>query len=112
MGTPPPTTGHRNLPNLIYDGIAGLLGSPYTEPVAAQVMAAIGGVLLIPGLWTPVVGVVVSISELWIAFSHGDHWRNAIIFASLGAVLAMLGPGVRSIDALLFGRKRFKIRER
>jgi len=69
---------------LIHDGIVGLLESPSTEPVAARVIAATGGVLLIAGLWTPVAGAVVSISELRIAFARGDHWRNAIIFASRG----------------------------
>lgn len=34
------------------------------------------------------------------------------MLASLGAALAMLGPGVRSVDARLFGRKRSDIPDR
>jgi putative oxidoreductase len=32
--------------------------------------------------------------------------------ATLGATLAMIGPGAWSIDAHLFGRKHFEIRQR
>jgi putative oxidoreductase len=97
---------------LIHNGITGLTGPPRSEPVTAQVIAAIGGIFLIAGLWTPVAGAVVTISELWIAFSRGDHLPNAVILAAIGAAVAMLGPGARSIDALLFGRKRLNVRER
>jgi putative oxidoreductase len=38
--------------------------------------------------------------------------RSCVMLAAVGAALAMLGPGVRSIDARLFGRKRIDIRER
>jgi hypothetical protein len=38
--------------------------------------------------------------------------RGAILLAVVGAALAMLGPGVTSIDARLFGRKRIDIPER
>jgi hypothetical protein len=30
---------------------------------------------------------------------------------ALGAALSVLGPGIRSIDALRYGRKRFDIRD-
>jgi hypothetical protein len=50
--------------------------------------------------------------ELWAAFSKIDSLRSSVVSAAIGAALAMLGPGVRSIDARLFGRKRIDIRER
>jgi putative oxidoreductase len=62
--------------------------------------------LLIAGLWTPVAGVLVLTSELWTAFSEpGDHWIQ-ILLGALGTGLALLGPGVWSLDARLFGWKR------
>jgi len=49
---------------------------------------------------------------LWIAFSRaGDPWIP-IMLATLGATLAMVGPGAWSIDARLFGRKHIDIPER
>ena len=57
------------------------------------------------------VGALIALDELWIAFSlyssHPDgHW-NHVFLAVLTAGVAMLGPGAWSIDARLFGRKRF-----
>jgi len=64
------------------------------------------GVLLCAGLWTPVAGGALSIVALWSVFTGtGDPWAQ-ILLASVGAALAMLGPGAWSIDARLFGRKR------
>jgi uncharacterized membrane protein YphA (DoxX/SURF4 family) len=64
---------------------------------------------LLAGLWTPIAGTLIAFTELWIAFSqHGDVWIP-ILFAALAAGLALLGPGAWSIDARLFGRKRFSI---
>jgi uncharacterized membrane protein YphA (DoxX/SURF4 family) len=75
-----------------------------------HVIASGAGLLLIFGLWTSVAGVVLAISELWIAFSHShDPWLS-VMLASLGVALALLGPGAWSIDARRFGWKRIEIR--
>jgi putative oxidoreductase len=75
------------------------------------VLEGAAGVLLCAGLWTPIGGIVLSVLAVWSAFSgNGDLWAH-ILLATMGAALAMLGPGAWSIDARLFGRKRL-IRER
>ena len=56
-------------------------------------------------------GALIALDELWIAFSlysgsPGGH-LNHVFLAVLTAGVAMLGPGAWSIDARLFGRKRF-----
>jgi uncharacterized membrane protein YphA (DoxX/SURF4 family) len=83
------------------------------EPVniVRDLFEAIGGTLLVAGLWTPVTGTVVAINELWIAVSmrsspQDGQWIH-ILLAVFTAGVAMLGPGAWSIDARLFGRKRF-----
>jgi uncharacterized membrane protein YphA (DoxX/SURF4 family) len=70
------------------------------------------GLLLLLGLWTPMTGVLVVIVELWSIMSRTGELRNCATLATFGFALAMLGPGVRSVDARLFGRKRIDIRER
>ena len=99
---------------LLYFGIAGAAGSA-DQPldIASRIVAAGGGLLLFLGLWTPVAGIAVAIDELWIAFSPSvaqlsDRWMH-ILLAILVAAVAMLGPGAWSVDARLFGRKRFEI---
>lgn len=78
-----------------------------------DLFAALGGVFLLAGLWTPVVGALIAIDQAWIAFSvyatpRDGEWIH-ILLAVLTAAVAMLGPGAWSIDARRFGRQRFDI---
>jgi putative oxidoreductase len=95
-------------------GISGFLAT-VREPISIglDLVAATGGILLLTGLWTPVVGTLLAIDELWIAFSvyssqRGGRWIH-ILLAVVTAGVAMLGPGAWSVDARLFGRKRFEM---
>ena len=82
-------------------------------PFARDLIAALAGFFLIAGLWTPVMGILVAIGEIWIALSPYSSGREEvwvhILLAILSVSVAMLGPGAWSIDARLFGRKRFDI---
>jgi len=90
---------------LIYSGIAHLGNASHFSVILPHLIGAVGGLLLLVGLWTPVVGALVAVVELWIVFLHtGDPWIPGIS-AVLGAILAMIGPGAWSVDARLFGRK-------
>jgi putative oxidoreductase len=75
-------------------------------------IAAVAGMLLLVGLWTPVVAAVIAGSELWIVISAGGDPSMPVVLATLAATLAMTGPGAWSIDAHLFGRKHFEIPDR
>lgn len=98
---------------LICFGIAGLLGKPQDSGTIAQCLIAdIGGIFLLAGLWTPVMGTLVALDEGWIALSIYSHQEGAwshLFLAILAVSVAMLGPGAWSVDARLFGRKRFDI---
>jgi putative oxidoreductase len=76
--------------------------------IAPQIIAAAAGIFLALGLWTPVMGALVAITELWIAFARPDNPWIPILLATLGATLAMIGPGAWSVDARLFGRKHIE----
>jgi len=98
---------------LLYYGIAGFPNLSETTGFAQQVMASACGAFLFAGLWTPVTGALVALDEFWIAFSiysplAKDMWIH--VFLAIQALsVTMLGPGAWSIDARLFGRKRFDI---
>jgi hypothetical protein len=97
---------------LINDGITELLAMPQWPGIVLPFLEIAAGMLLVAGLWTPMTGALVVIVELWAIASRTGELRNCVVLATFGAALAMLGPGVRSIDARLFGRKRIDIRER
>lgn len=61
------------------------VGLACSQRVTEQVIAASGGIFLIAGLWTPLAGAVVGITELRIAFSCSDHLRSAALWGALGA---------------------------
>ena len=60
---------------------------------------------LLVGLWTPIMGTVIGVTEIWVALNHLSEPWIPIVMATLGATAAMIGPGAWSIDARLFGRK-------
>jgi uncharacterized membrane protein YphA (DoxX/SURF4 family) len=70
------------------------------------------GVLLIAGLWTPVVGTLVAILQIGYLFLLPDDPWIHILLATVGIALALLGPGGWSMDAWLFGWKRIDIPSR
>lgn len=93
-------------------GFAQVRETPLFISILPHVVAAMAGILLLIGLWTPLCGTLIAIIETWIAFSSGGAIGIPIMLAMLGATLAMIGPGAWSVDARLFGRKHFEIPER
>jgi putative oxidoreductase len=91
---------------VIAAGLARLGVAQPGEPAILQVAAIIAGALLLLGLWTPVSGCLVATFALWaLIVKCGDPWSN-ILLAAMGVALSMIGPGVWSLDARLFGWKR------
>jgi putative oxidoreductase len=94
---------------LIYDGVVALRTGPDLQTTILQSAAVGAGTLLILGLWTPISGALVVVVEVCFVLLGTGHARSNILMGILGAALAILGPGNRSIDALRYGRKRFDI---
>ena len=96
---------------MVVQGVLALLAGPLLGAVLFQMLSIGLGLLLLVGLWTPVVGALVAAEALWNVFSFGHPWRW-IMLATLGIALALIGPGAWSIDARLFGWRRLEIRDR
>lgn len=95
---------------LVHHAITGLSGA---SPPASLVLAAAGAaLLLLVGLWTPVAGALVAAAQIGLALSDPAHSWTHVHLATLGAALALLGPGGWSVDARLFGRKHIQIPQR
>lgn len=96
---------------MVVQAILVLLVGPPLGAVLFQMQSIVLGLLLFAGLWTPVVGALVAVEALWSVFSSGHPWLW-ILMATLGAALALIGPGAWSIDARIFGWRRLDIRGR
>ena len=93
---------------LVRIGIISFTSTSVSISTIPQIVGACGGMLLLVGLWTPVVGTLIALVELWIASTYaGDPWIP-VLLATLGGTAAMIGPGAWSLDARLFGRKRIE----
>jgi uncharacterized membrane protein YphA (DoxX/SURF4 family) len=98
--------------SLMYRGVIGLEGDRSSLLIVLSVLLIAGGFLLLIGLWTPIAGtLIVAIETLKIFLLPADTWIY-LLLGTLGAALALLGPGAWSIDARLFGWKRVDIRDR
>jgi uncharacterized membrane protein YphA (DoxX/SURF4 family) len=94
---------------LVVRASSTLLSDPPPLNVTVPAILLLGaGTLLIAGLWTPIAGVAVAFTEIWkMLMLHGDK-SGWLVLGSVGAALAMLGPGLWSIDARLYGWKRLE----
>jgi len=89
--------------------VVQLTDSPFSISMIPHIIGACAGMLFLVGLWTPFVGTLIAVAELWIAVSHiSDPWIS-IMLAMLGGTVAMLGPGAFSVDARLFGRRHLEV---
>jgi putative oxidoreductase len=77
--------------------------------LAVPLIAALGGLFLLAGLWTPFAGALVALMEVWMAFSSSTEWQAAALAAGIATAVMLLGPGSWSVDARIYGRKRISI---
>ena len=91
---------------LIVRASAALSSHPPINTGIACAFLVLSGLLLIPGLWTPMVGTLVVLIEVWQLLAlRTDVWI-LLLLGTIAGALAMLGPGLWSVDARLFGWKR------
>ena len=92
----------------IADGLRGVLGGRPVQLLIFDALAILAAAFLLAGLWTPIAGGLVGVLAVWRVFRHADP-TACILLATIGASLALLGPGAWSVDARLFGWKRIEI---
>ena len=93
---------------LICAAVGAVLHGPITAAIP-HVLAAIAGMFLLIGLWTPVVGTIVTVTELGMVFLVPHDLRLHALQAVFALGLAMIGPGVWSLDDRLYGWRRLEI---
>lgn len=86
-----------------------LMDSLFSISMIPHIIGACAGMLFLVGLWTPFVGTLIAVVELWVALTHLSDPRISIMLATLCGTSAMLGPGAFSVDAHLFGRRHLDV---
>jgi uncharacterized membrane protein YphA (DoxX/SURF4 family) len=93
---------------LVSSAGSALLSSPAIPMTLVSVLQAAAAILLIIGLFTPIVGTLVALIESCRLLIFPADRLVYLLVATFGAALAMLGPGLWSVDARLFGWKRIE----
>ncbi|MBV8050117.1 MAG: hypothetical protein JOZ80_02940 [Acidobacteriaceae bacterium] len=89
--------------------VVHLTDSPLSMSMIPQIIGACAAMLFLVGLWTPLIGALISVVAVSFKKKHlSDPWIS-IILATIGATSAMLGPGAYSVDARLFGRRHLDV---
>ena len=83
-----------------------LWSDPPLNLTIASVILLAGAILLMLGLWTPIAGTIVALVELWKILTLPGDKAVWLLLGTIGCAVAMLGPGLWSVDARLFGWKR------
>ncbi len=98
---------------LVFRACSTLGSNPALDATITAALLIGSGALLIPGLWTPIAGTLVALTAIGqiILTRAGDPWVP-LLLATMGGALAMLGPGLWSVDSRLFGWKRIEVSPR
>jgi hypothetical protein len=75
-------------------------------------LSSVLGFLVLLGVWTPVVCVLLASTEALLLIKQADDPRILACLIAINLAVAMLGPGVLSIDASRFGRQRLTLPDR
>jgi putative oxidoreductase len=94
---------------VIHQGVLQISASEHVSAMLVVCAATVvAGVLLLFGIWTPIVGSILALFQIGMLVQGTSRSEDAILCAVIALAVAMLGPGVWSVDAAIFGRQRLE----
>jgi putative oxidoreductase len=97
---------------LVARSVVAVQDGPAIGSVAGAAFQVALAILLFAGLWTPLAGLLVALVEIARLLTYADDPSPHVLLAGLGLGLALVGPGIWSVDARLFGWRRIDLRDR
>ena len=97
--------------SLIANGVVKFQAGHAIELEVLNILTIVVGALVTIGLWTPIAGFLVMVLTTWGARAQHTGVCPAVLSATIGAGLALVGPGAWSLDAWLFGWKRIDLED-
>ena len=94
---------------VLHAGAVSWLTKAQAGAGAITALSSALGLLVLLGLWTPVVCVLLAGAEALLLIQQADDPRILACLIAINLAVAMLGPGVLSIDAARFGRQRLDL---
>lgn len=91
---------------LLHQSTAFFSGPTSTPSLICESIGTVLAIFILIGLWTPLAGLLTAAFEVLIVFLLPRNPESEILFAAVGATLAMIGPGAFSIDSRLLGESK------
>lgn len=97
---------------VLYAGAMYWLTKTQNGEGALITLSSVLGFLVLLGLWTPIACLLLAGTEALLLIKQADDPRTLACLIAINLAVAMLGPGVLSIDAAQFGRQRLDLPDR
>jgi putative oxidoreductase len=94
---------------LLVHAIATFRNAPGYAAWLLPITSASLGLLVLIGLWTPVVGVLAALDTFFSGCTATGGAQFWLLLTVVGLAIALLGHGAWSVDAKLFGWRRIEI---